>query len=178
MDARTQFMKALLRPTMDIVRPVPIVPFANWDYYYITEELSWQPSEGHSAEYNAVTAPVGFVTDLASIPQPFWSLLPPAGPYGYAAIIHDYLYWFQPQAKTGSDSRAYADSILKIAMDELGVSLLKSGPIYEAVRVAGGRAWRSNAEAAASGERRVLKRFPTDPRTSWKQWKMQPDVFV
>lgn len=37
------------------------------------------------------TAPVGFQTDLASIPQAFWTFLPPFWKYAKAAVIHDYL---------------------------------------------------------------------------------------
>lgn len=33
----------------------------------------------------------GFITDGASVPQVFWSLLPPWGSYGQAAVLHDYL---------------------------------------------------------------------------------------
>lgn len=32
------------------------------------------------------------ITDLASVPRIFWTLLPPDGKYAKAAIIHDYLY--------------------------------------------------------------------------------------
>jgi len=38
-----------------------------------------------------ITVPVGFITDFASIPQIFWNILPPFGPYGKAAVIHDAL---------------------------------------------------------------------------------------
>lgn len=39
-----------------------------------------------------IRAPAGSVTDFASIPRALWWLLPPAGFYGPAAIIHDYMY--------------------------------------------------------------------------------------
>ena len=34
----------------------------------------------------------GFVTDFASVPQPFWGIIPPYGKYSTAALVHDYLY--------------------------------------------------------------------------------------
>jgi hypothetical protein len=42
--------------------------------YFITKPISWKPNPGQE-RYNAVTVPVGFVTDFASIPRAFWSLL-------------------------------------------------------------------------------------------------------
>jgi len=36
-----------------------------------------------------LTAPTGFVTDYASSPRPFWSLVPPDGPWKWAAVVHD-----------------------------------------------------------------------------------------
>lgn len=38
-----------------------------------------------------VRVPEGFVTDGASVPNVFWSLLPPWGEYGQASVLHDYL---------------------------------------------------------------------------------------
>ena len=42
--------------------------------------------EGHGIDVHA-----GFVTDFASVPRFFWRVLPPTGPYGKAAVIHDRL---------------------------------------------------------------------------------------
>lgn len=38
-----------------------------------------------------VTIPKGYLTDGASVPRVFWSLLPPWGKYGQAVVVHDYL---------------------------------------------------------------------------------------
>ncbi|MDI5166053.1 DUF1353 domain-containing protein, partial [Salmonella enterica subsp. enterica serovar Montevideo] len=35
---------------------------------------------------DVIEVPVGFVTDLATVPRIFWSLLPPDGEYAKAAI--------------------------------------------------------------------------------------------
>ncbi len=82
-----------------------------------------------------VTVPAGFVTDLASVPRPLWSLFPPHGEYAKAAILHDYLY----QLKIGT--RASADKAFLSAMESLGVPAWKRWPLYAAVRVFGGAAW-------------------------------------
>jgi len=111
---KKSFMRALLAQTKDFRgKPVPITPFADWDYYYINEKLEWIPDVGAPADFSAVTAPEGFVTDLASIPPALWPVLPPTGRYAYPAIIHDYLYWFQPC------SRDQADMVLKLAMQDM-----------------------------------------------------------
>ena len=63
--------------------------------YFLRESIGWKPNPPQQTAYEPVQVPVGFVTDFASIPRLFWSLLRPDGLYAYAAIIHDYLYWEQ-----------------------------------------------------------------------------------
>jgi hypothetical protein len=139
--------------------------------YFLTRPIGWTPDTG-DARFAPVTVPVGFVTDFASIPQAFWSLLRPDGEYTYPAIIHDYLYWTQTR------SRYEADAIFKIAMSEFELDGPLVGTIYTAVRLGGFASWRSNANAKARGERRVLKVFPSDPRIRWDDWRRRPDVFL
>jgi hypothetical protein len=169
---KISFMKLELRPSRDIITPPPpIVPFADWDYYYTTQPLGWRanpPVEGMPA---SVTVPTGFVTDLASIPAIFWSLLPPGARYSYPAIIHDYLYWFQPC------KRAQADAVFKAAMEDMRVPPAKIAVIYNAVHLAGQPAWENNKTLREAGEKRVLKIYPTDALTSWTVWKSR-DVFI
>jgi hypothetical protein len=119
----------------------------------------------------SIIVPKGFVTDFASIPRLFWSLLPPIGRYGYAALFHDYVYWDQKL------KRAEADDVFNQTMIELMVPRWKRLVLYVAVRVFGFIAWRGNASLKANGEKRILKRIPKDIRTSWKVWKHQPSVF-
>lgn len=54
----------------------------------------YEPFEFYLSDDNSdvIEVPAGFVTDLASVPRIFWTLLPPDGKYAKAAIIHDYLY--------------------------------------------------------------------------------------
>jgi hypothetical protein len=178
MNEKKSFMQALLAappaPSSeeDFSGPVPIVPFADWDYYYITKPLQWHANTATTSGVNQVSAPVGFVTDLASIPREFWTFLSPMARYSYPAILHDHLYWFQTY------TREQADAMLKTAMEELSVPSATAFAVYNAVRLGGGHAWNANTAARAGGERRVLKRFPTDVKTTWQSWKMHPDVFV
>ena len=169
---KVSFMKAALAPHKDLVSsPVPIVPFADWDYYYTTKPLEWRANADAQLAPARVTVPAGFVTDLASIPAAFWSLLPPAARYSYPAIIHDYLYWYQPC------TRAEADGVLRAAMGDMEVSSPKILIIYNAVRVGGGSAWDNNARLRQAGEKQVLKKSPSEMLTTWAIWKNQPDVF-
>jgi hypothetical protein len=101
----------------------------------------------------------------------FWSALRPDGEYGYAAILHDFLYWEQ------SVPRNTADDILRFAMDDFQVNTTIVELIHKAVRLGGGAAWEDNARLKATGEKRVLKRFPEDPRVRWTDWKKRSDVF-
>ena len=139
--------------------------------YYLTKPIQWKPNPGQEDKYKAVDVPIGFVTDFASIPRVFWSLLRPDGEYTYPAILHDFLYWTQERP------RDVADQIFKIGMEEFSISKTTIGTIYEAVRLGGASAWESNAKAKGNDEKRVLKQFPADPRTRWADWKRLPDVF-
>lgn len=139
--------------------------------YYLTSPISWTPNSGQE-KYSAVTVPTGFVTDLASIPPLFFSLLRPDGEYAYAAVVHDFLYWTQMR------SRVEADEILKLAMEDFEIGSVTINAIYRAVRIGGQAAWDENATKKTQGEKRVLALFPKDPRTTWEVWKQRPGVFA
>ena len=70
-----------------------------------------------------IHVPAGFQTDFATIPRPLWSLLPPTGKYGKAAVIHDYLYTTGGHVPVdkATYTKAQADEIFKNAMKVLGV---------------------------------------------------------
>lgn len=139
--------------------------------YFTTGPIGWEPNQGQKGPA-PVEVPVGFVTDLASIPRIFWSILPSDGNYAYSAIIHDYLYWEQ------TVSRVDADQVLRLSMADFHVNRRTISAIYTAVRKLGGqRAWDENARRKAHGERRIIKKFPDDPTVRWETWKMQPGVY-
>ncbi len=83
-----------------------------------------------------IEVPVGFVTDFASIPKAFWSILPPAGRYAAAAVIHDYLY------KNHRYTRKRSDQIFLGAMKVLGVNWIVRRIMYQAVRWFGSNSWK------------------------------------
>lgn len=96
----------------------------------------WTPAMG------LVSVPSGFKTDLASVPQIFWNILPPFGKYSEAAVIHDYCY------RTHLVSRAVADGLLRTGMILCRVPRWQRFVIYWAVRIFGGHAY-------ADGKRRI-----------------------
>jgi Protein of unknown function (DUF1353) len=139
--------------------------------YFLTKPITWRPNPGDQERFQSVTVPIGFVTDFASIPRLFWSLLPSDGRYTYPAIVHDFLYWTQTKPKNE------ADMILKFGMEDFGVGTAKSFAIYNAVHLFGSNAWNENANLKIRGEKRILKRFPDNPTTTWAEWKKLQDNF-
>lgn len=135
--------------------------------YYLDKEIRWKP--GPSQKGPEVVVPAGFVTDLASIPRVFWSLLPTDGAYTFPAIVHDFLYWTQPC------ERKVADMVLRHGMDDMKVSGTVATAIYAAVRAGGAGPWSENQKLRAQGTKRMLKTFPTDPQTTWSEWSQKKD---
>lgn len=135
--------------------------------YYLDKEILWEPNPGQE-RFPSVKVPAGFVTDLASIPRIFWSLLPTDGQYTFPAIVHDFLYWEQ---KT---SREAADNIFRLGMEDFKVASGTISAIFAAVRIGGQSAWERNAALKSKGERRYLEKFPDDPKTTWQAWAKIP----
>jgi hypothetical protein len=163
-------MDAWMARDKDVAGSLRVGRFAD-PIYFLLQPITWRPSADQVGKYQSVTAPVGFVTDFASIPRIFWSLLKPDGLYAYAAVVHDYLYWTQDQ------SRETADEILRFGMEEFGVSGSVVWAIYEAVHHFGRSSWDEDAKLRAAGEQRILQQFPEDPRITWEQWKKRSNVF-
>jgi Protein of unknown function (DUF1353) len=157
----------------EAISPATVTRFggdAMW--FWLHDAIGWQPNVGGQGELAPVSVPAGFVTDLTSVPWYLWSWLPNDGPYMHAAIIHDWLYWNQ------RGTRGDADDILNNDMTDLKVGFLTRQTIYRTVQLRGGSSWDANAKLKAAGEKRLLKKFPTDPVTTWDEWKTKPDVFA
>ena len=59
MRDKQSFMKLALAKTKVMQGELaPIVPFLDWDYYYLLEQVEWRSDENPSV---SVTAPRGFV---------------------------------------------------------------------------------------------------------------------
>lgn len=83
-----------------------------------------------------IEVPIGFVTDLASIPRLARLIFPVNDLHRPAAVVHDYLYQYQ---KIGGQwiNRKEADRVFLEAMRCLGVPKRKAWPMYLAVRAGG-----------------------------------------
>ena len=104
---------------------------------------------GSERSKDTVEVPYGFITDFASIPWLFWSLLPRWGKYGKAAVIHDWLYqnynvtsMVVVRKATLSIDRKGADDIFYEAMLVEGTKPWKAKVMYWAVRLFGWAAWK------------------------------------
>jgi Protein of unknown function (DUF1353) len=139
--------------------------------YALSKEIGWAPSEQQSG-LPSISVPFGFVTDLASIPRMFWTIFPPDGDYTFPAIVHDFLYWTQPI------SRESADKIFMLGMEEFNIPAATRDAIYSGVRLGGRSAWNANAQRRARGEKKILKRLPNDPLTTFAEFSRLPDVFA
>jgi hypothetical protein len=129
-----------------------VSPLADGDTWVLMRAFGYDVGAEDSGDQ--VNVPIGFQTDFASIPRPFWIILPKWGRYGNAAVIHDWLYWSQERP------RPAADAILLEAMTVLAVGTVTRVAIYWAVRCFGGLAWLRNQADRASGFDRVLATLP------------------
>lgn len=111
---------------IDIPKPPCLYPFVNYDFTLCQPFNYWV----NGASY---TVPMGFTTDLASIPRPLWSIYSPNKANTIpAAVIHDYLY-FCP----GEMLRSEADSIFYDALIYKHVTTRTAFKYWLAVRTFG-----------------------------------------
>lgn len=87
----------------------------------------------------ALTIPVGFQTDFASIPRFLWRWLSPTDKdIAKPAVIHDGIYRTPDLLFT----RSQADTELREAMACVGASAFKRWAVYHAVRRFGGHSYK------------------------------------
>jgi len=87
-----------------------------------------------------IVVPVGFETDLGSIPQFLQGIFPKDGKALFAYVLHDYLY------KTGMFTRAESDDMLKEAMKSLNVVWWRVFFVRKGLKVGGGKAWKEHRQ--------------------------------
>ena len=147
------------------IDPVDFKPFVDGHNWIVREPLVYRIG----VSQDSVTVPVGFVTDMASIPPALQSFIQQNGPYLLPAVVHDYLYWKQ------SCTRTQSDQILLLAMTEHAVPEAQRMAIYQAVHFAGMFAWDENARERQSGLARIL---PSDRQriganTLWPSYRQE-----
>lgn len=82
-----------------------------------------------------IVAPMGFVTDFASVPRVIGMWLLYGGKGQRAAVIHDWLY------STQMHDREVADAVFKEALQVSDYAQWEVGGMYAGVRVGGWVAW-------------------------------------
>lgn len=105
--------------------------------FRLTEPFSFEIGGWGSKTY--IVVPVGFVTDLASIPKGIRWLLPPDGPYAKAAVVHDFMY---EHATHFAWERLFCDMLFLEGMKTLGIAPVLRFTIYLAVRTFGGNSFK------------------------------------
>lgn len=100
-------------------------------FWSLTKPLTYQ---GNTESF---AAPVGFITNFASVPRLFWSILAPWGRHMKAAVMHDYFY------RTGCVSRLDADRLFYRMMKQLGVSWWRRHTMYRTVRLFGAKHYKA-----------------------------------
>lgn len=133
-------------------------PYADGRTWYLDRPLTYVRGTGE-----IITVPTHFESDWASVPRLFWSLLPPFGSYGWASIVHDWLYWTQ------RCTRLAADDTLLEAMIATNVAPWQRRLIYRAVRDFGWIAWKDNARIAGEGYSRIRGLRGPANRPAWKR---------
>jgi len=147
------------------ILPVDFRPFVDGRNWIVRQPLVY--TIGVSKD--SITVPPGFVTDFASIPQVFHSLLRQNGLYLLPAVVHDYLYWTQ------SCTRDQSDQILNLGMIENKVPGPQRLAIYAAVRAAGSFAWDANTKDRAAKLVRILPpdRMDVGPNKLWPDYQRE-----
>lgn len=82
-----------------------------------------------------ITVPIGFINDLASIPQIFQNIVTVVGPQNLPSVIHDWCY--ENRWRTRKES----DDLFLAGLAHLKVSWLKRNAMYAAVRIGGRGKW-------------------------------------
>jgi hypothetical protein len=98
----------------------------------LTSELIYQSDIAN----RVIVAPIGFITDLASVPRIPFAYWACGGCANEAAVVHDYLY------TSHIVSRSVADEVLREAAAITGVPWWKRMLFFAAVRVFGGSHWK------------------------------------
>jgi hypothetical protein len=129
------------------------------DIWALAAPLVWE-----DAIFGRLEVPVGFLTDLASIPRALRSLpfLDPNGVSRRPAAGHDWLY-----AAGRRFGKPFADSFLRASLLAEGASPATAWAFYQGVHLFGGPAWRS--------DERILG-FPGDFDTiaHYTSWRSSP----
>lgn len=106
------------------------------DHWRVAREFRYMI--GTEDSHMWVTVPAGYLTDGASVPRIFWSLIPPWGANGQAAVVHDLLCEYLQVMHNGqmvAITRERADQIFVEAMRVLDVQPSQIAMIAEGLAI-------------------------------------------
>ena len=86
----------------DFTKILKVSPLGDGDNWILLEEFKYYDTRilGIENESYWITVPPRFMTDFASVPPIFRSLVSKWGKHGNATVLHDYLYWEQEITKS------------------------------------------------------------------------------
>ena len=151
------------RPPSPFESAVDLIPSGDGRSFMVATPLVVKARRARHDDEIRITIPLGFRTDLASVPQFLWPLFPPWEGYGPAAVVHDYLYCCSEEEWTRKD----ADKLFLDIMRTLGTGLFSRRCIYLAVRGFGRKARRKATGRSLideEGQRQLIERFETEGR--------------
>lgn len=123
-------------------------PSNKWKQYKLEKKISFLLSNGE-----VIHIPKGFKYDLSSVPRIFWAILPPAGDFDAAALIHDWLYqnsdfviweWFNGdinEAQKFADDEMFLWSQAVNGTMKWSIKRIDNYTRYYGVRIFGGTRW-------------------------------------
>ena len=114
-----------------------LVAFKTYLSVRMVDETTWELERDliYEGKDDYFLVPKETTTDFASVPRPFWWLIPRYGRYTEAAVLHDYLCNL---ANDDKFSRCDADGIFRRVLRELGVGYVRRRLMWAAVRWGGG----------------------------------------
>lgn len=137
----SQFTKALV-----------VSPLADGRTWVLLDSFSYDV--GFEGSGDTVAVPAKFMTDFASVPRIFWTILPPWGRYGNAAVIHDFGYWDKTR------TRFEVDRIFLEGMKVLGVGVFARYTLFLFVRLLGWWVWWQDRRLKKRGGSMIAYRLP------------------
>ncbi len=105
--------------------------FGTNDWIVASTRCHYQIPEEVSSNYKNIVyvVPLGFITDLASVPRSLWAIFPPSGIYTEASVIHDHMY------STRNVPRKIADKTYLHNLKMCGVGYVRRNLMYNALRL-------------------------------------------
>lgn len=118
------------------IKEIPALPVSTVKLEHLLGRRTWKVFHEEFA-WMGVVVPIGYETDLASVPRALLSLFPSDGKYLEACIIHDYIYTHLTHIYT----KKQADEMLRLGAIALGLDPWKARFLWAGTRIGGKGNW-------------------------------------